>query len=232
MPSASTPRELLSTTRTLTRRVRVAQRGTWFPLLLFGAVTLGAVLINRYGHRDLTCRSPNSSSYVCSVSSTAGFVYWPIALVLCYAAIAAFYMTRARERGVGTPIKTYVVTGIVLAVLLTAASVWTAHNPRSPRAEFFGIPIGPGNGFGGVVYRLDSPACAIGLALLVLSRLERNWVLLGFTIGYLAIVLLAVNFGWVLRHPSPWSPLPHLVIAGALLLLGAAFFAVTERRSQ
>ena len=232
MPSASTPRELLSTTRALTRRVRVAQRGAWFPLLLFCVATLGAIPVNRYGHHDLTCTTPNPLSSRCLVYSTASFVYWPIALVLCYAAIAAFYVKRARERGVGTPIKSYVSAGIVLAALLTAASVWIAHNPPSPRGDFFGIATGPGTGLHGVVYRLDSPECAIGLALLVLARVERNWALFAFTVGYLVVVLLAVNFGWDLRRPSPWSPLPHLVIAGAMLLLGCAFFAVAERRSQ
>jgi hypothetical protein len=232
MPSASTPRELLSATRTLTRRVRVAQRGAWFPLLLFGVATFGAVPIDRYWHRNLTCTVVHRTGYICTVYSNSSFVYWPIVLVLCYAAITAFYVNRAQERGVGTPIKPYVIAGIVLAVVLTAASVWTAHNPPSPRGEFFAIPIGPGTHLGAVLYRLDSPACAIGLALLVLARVERNWALLVFTIGYLSIVLLSVNFGWVLRHPSPWSPLPHLVIAGALLLLGAAFFSVAERRTQ
>src|SRR5450755_3145518 len=232
MPSASTPRELLSTTRALTRRVRVAQRGAWFPLLLFCVATLGAIPVNRYGHHDLTCTTPNPVSSRCLVYSTASFVYWPIALVLCYAAIAAFYVKRARERGVGTPIQPYVIAGIVLAVLLTLVSVWVAHNPPSPRGDFLGIPTGPGTGLHGVVYRLASPECAIGLALLVLARVERNWALFAFTVGYLVVVLLAVNFGWDLRRPSPWSPLPHLVIAAALLLLGAVCFGVADRRTK
>ncbi|MFJ9841311.1 hypothetical protein ACIRYZ_12685 [Kitasatospora sp. NPDC101155] len=43
VPSPSSPREVLSSLGELTRRVRSAQRGTWFPLLLFGVLTLGGI---------------------------------------------------------------------------------------------------------------------------------------------------------------------------------------------
>ena len=80
--------------------------------------------------------------------------------------------------------------------------------------------------------RFESPVCAIGLALLVLARVERNWALLAFTLGYLAIVLLGVDFGWVLTHPSRWAPLPRLVITGGMLLLGGVGFALAEHASD
>lgn len=58
----------------------------------------------------------------------------------------------------------------------------------------------------GVLGRLISPGAAIGVALLVLARAERNRALLLLTLGYLAVVLVPVRFGWVLD--SPWYILP------------------------
>src|ERR1700675_1098259 len=94
------PQRLLSRTRELTDRVRQAQRATWFPLLVFAAVTVAATPVYRFGHYGRSCRMvgspPGPTGKVCSVYNAAGFVYWPIALVAGYAAIAAFYLYRSR----------------------------------------------------------------------------------------------------------------------------------------
>jgi hypothetical protein len=84
-----------------------------------------------------------------------------------------------------------------------------------------------------VLDRLVSPWGMVGVALLVLARLERNVALLLFTLGYLALVLLVLPMddGWA----SPnWGiraamALPQVVV-GAVLLLGAAGFAAAHRR--
>ena len=72
--------------------------------------------------------------------------------------------------------------------------------------------------------------CAIGLGLLVLAWAERNIALLGFTLGYLVIVLVPVTFGWVAA--PPWTYIPHLVIPGGVLLLGAIGFALAQRPAR
>jgi hypothetical protein len=238
-PSLATTHDLLATTRALTRRVRSAQRGAWFPLALFGLATLAAAPFERYGGFSRTCTSPNATGYVCSVYSSWSFVYWPTVLVLIYIAIAGFYARHAHERGVGTRVKPYVVVGIIVAVVLTAASLWVAKHPSTsgdmfglrarPGYAVFGLPLRPGSPLWASINRLVSPGAAIGLALLVLARIERNVALLVFTLGYLAIVLLSVNFGWVVRHPSPWFFVPHLVVAGMVLLLGSLGFALAGR---
>ena len=69
------------------------------------------------------------------------------------------------------------------------------------------------------------PAGAIGVALLVLAWLERHVALLVFALGYLAVVLVPINFGW--GTPGSQSAfVPMLVISGGVLLLGAAGFAL------
>jgi hypothetical protein len=231
MPGSGSPHELLATTRDLTRRVRIAQRGTWFPLVLLGAVTLGVAPVDRYAGRTFTCTTLGGGR-ICRVYSAWAFVYWPIALVLAYVAITGFYLRRSASRGIGTRARPYVIAGIVLAVLLTAAGLWAAHNPAHGAPALLGLHLQPQAPLSMFLTRLEGPACAIGLALLVLARVERNWALLVFTFAYLAVVLLGIDFGWVLAHPSPWAPLPRLVITGGMLLLGGVGFALAERPSN
>jgi hypothetical protein len=80
--------------------------------------------------------------------------------------------------------------------------------------------------------RLTSPQAAIGLALLVLARVERSWALLLFTVGYLVITLASFGFDSSLTHPSAWFFLPHLLVTAGALLVGSAGFAIAERRGK
>ena len=216
------PRRLLLDTRELAQRARAAQRATWFPLLVLAAVTFAATPVYRYGDYQLTCvTGPDAGAPVraCFVYSNAQFVYWPIALVLAYAAIAAFYIRRSRARGIETRVRPYAVAGVLIAIALTGASLWEAHNPAA----------GPANGLTGLGLRLASPASAIGLALLVLAWAERNRALLVLTAAYLVVVLARVSFGWAMAPLSHWYFVPRLVIDGGLLLAGGIGFALAQR---
>ncbi len=63
VPAAGSPRELLLGTRELTRRVRRAQRGAWFPLVLLGLVAAGAAPFYRVGpHPDAVCTAVGAGS--------------------------------------------------------------------------------------------------------------------------------------------------------------------------
>jgi hypothetical protein len=220
--SGDDPHRLLSSARELAQRVRRAQRATWFPLLVFAAVTFAAIPVSRYGgHHPENCAAVPGGR-ICTIYSTASFVYWPIALVLAYVAIAAFYIHRSRAQGVGTRVPPYVIAGIIVAALATGLSLWWVHaSPTSPYGQLLGM---------GVLGRLVSKGAAIGVALLVLAWAERNRALLLLTLGYLAAVLVPINFGWVLD--SSWYFLPPLVIDGSVLLLGGIGFAVARRPSR
>jgi hypothetical protein len=217
------PRRLLSDTRELARQARRAQRATWFPLLVLAAVTFAAIPVSRYGgYHVSTCVSvpaagaPGPPGLICSAYSDAQFVYWPAALVLAYIAIAAFYIRRSRALGIETRVRPYAIAGIIIAAVLTGAALWEAHHPGSPA------------GLSGLEHRVASPACAIGLALLVLAWAERNRALVLLTAGYLAIVLLAVGR---FRAEGPASFLAYLpaAIDGTVLLLGGIGFARAQR---
>jgi hypothetical protein len=135
--------------------------------------------------------------------------------------IAAVYIRRSRARGVETRVRPYAIAGIIIAAALTAAVLWELNDP-------------PANGPVGLLrsglgWRLVTPTCAIGLALLVLARAERSRTLLLLTLAYLAVVLVPVDFGWVMDPLSPWYAAPRLVIDGSVLLLGGVGFALAQR---
>ena len=214
------PHRLLSNTRELAQRVRKAQRATWFPLLVFAAVTFASIPVYRYsGHHLGTCVVTGPGLRACSVYTNGEFVYWPVALVLAYAVIAAFYIRRSRARGIETRVRPYAIAGSIIAAALAAAALWELNDPSA------GGPAG----LHGLGWRLVTPTCAIGLALLVLARAERNRALLFLTLAYLAAVLVPINFGWVLDPLSRWYFVPRLVIDGSVLLLGGIGFALAQR---
>lgn len=218
--SGDDPRRLLSSTRDLTRRVRQTQRATWFPLLVLAAVTFAAIPVyHSSGHHLGTCTVVPSGK-ICTAYSIGGLVYWPVALVLAYVAIAAFYIRRSQARGVGTRVRPYVIAGIILALAMTGAALWTLHHPLVSEHGLLGL-----SGLSSVV---GSWSCAIGLALLVLAWAERNRPLVVLVLVYLVVVLVPVSFGWGAGRGHV-SFLPQLVIHGSVLLLGGIGFLLAQR---
>jgi|HubBroStandDraft_6_1064221.scaffolds.fasta_scaffold144953_3 hypothetical protein len=219
---AGDPYLLLSNARELAHRVRREQRATWFPLLLLAALTLASVPVVRYGGHHLDCRAV-AGAMSCRVYSDAEFVYWPVALVLAYVAIAAFYLRRSRARGLGTRVRPYAIAGIVIAVALTGAALLELSDPAAGQ-NLLGLHAA------GLPGRLATPEAAIGLALLVLARAERNRPLLLLTIGYLAAILVPVTFAGIPDgiRSAAWYALPA-VVPGTMLLLGGVGFALAQR---
>ena len=213
------PHRLLSNTRGLAQRARKAQRATWFPLLVLAAVTFASIPVYRYGGHHLGTCVATGRLRACTAYPAGAFVYWPAALVLAYTVIAAFYIRRSRAQGIETPVRPYAIAGIIIAVAFTGAALWELYNPSASG------PVG----LHGLGLRLATPTCAIGLALLVLARAERNRALLLLTLAYLAVVLVPVSFGWVMGPLSHWSLLPRLVIDGSVLLLGGIGFALAQQ---
>jgi hypothetical protein len=213
------PDELLSGTRRLTLRVRQAQRGTWFPLLLFGVITLASAPLILSSRNVVDCRVL-SHGRVCLAFSPWSYVYWPLASVLGYAVVAVFYLHRARRRGIGTRVRPYAFAGVITAAAATGVSLWLVLRPAAG-----GYPPAAPSSATELLYRLVSPEAGIGLALLVLAWVERNSALLLFGLAYLVIACS----GWMQDHRS--LPGFLLAVTGAMLIAGGIGFALAERRT-
>jgi len=223
VPPTDSPHDLLVAVRDLSRQVRSAQRGTWFPLLVFGVITLASIPIYRYAPRSKilgTCRSGPQHTVLCSGTNPWAYAYWLVALIVAYVVIAAFYVRQSRRRGVGTPVRPYVIVGVILAVATAALTLWLAFHTPIP-ASIESIHISLARRF---AHGLATPMTAIGLALLVLAWVERNRALLAYTVVYLAIVL--AQAGQITHSRSQWFFLPHLLIPAVILLAGSAGFAL------
>jgi hypothetical protein len=230
VPSPDTPHEVLAGLRELTRRVRAAQRGAWFPLLLLGLLVLGGILVDRLTFHASTGPCPQAAAGTgCVLVKQGSPLYWTLGLALAYLATAVFYIRRSRERGVGSPIRPYVVAGVVVVALIAPARFWDAGQ-TSGAVDVWGLHFHATPGTEAFLARLTGRATSVGLPLLVLAWVERNRALLLFTLAYLVIELIPVTFG--LAHvsvASPWSAVPHLVVPAVFLLLGALGFALAER---
>jgi hypothetical protein len=214
------PRRLLSDVQSLAHRVRLDQRLTWVALLVLGVVTLVGIPFDWFGIK-LDC-APDGS---CIFARRGVLYYWPPALLLAYGAIAVAYVRTTRARGVGARVLPYAITGAVTTVVFTAAWIGAAvYFPDHP-IEFSQWVL--------LIDRLIAPWGTIGVALLVLARLERNVALLVFTLAYLVLVVLVLpmNDGLSSGGIRAGFAIPQL-IAGVALLLGAAGFALARRRQR
>jgi hypothetical protein len=131
---------------------------------------------------------------------------------------------------VGTPTHPYLVAGAVFALLLAGLSVWAAHHPVL-QAQVFGLHVQSGTSLAGIGSRVISASAAAGLALVLLARVERSWVVAVVAVVYLVVVLAPVDFGWVVARPSPWWFLPHLVVGACVFTVGAGAVGVAQRVS-
>ncbi len=221
------PRSLLTETRALSHRVRLTQRGGWFPLLVFAGVTFAAVPFHRYGPHRVDCSTTHGGGRTCLAYPALALWYWPVALLGAYVAIGWFYVRRSQLRGVGTRVRPYVAVGAVLTVLVTGWAFWATSHPAFLVDALHLQSSQPSR----ALYRIASPAGAIGLALLFLAWIERSRPLLMVTIAYLIVAVATVGIGRF-AHPSPWAFLPHLLIDGGVLLIGGILLAATQEAER
>lgn len=227
VPVGGDPHQLLSDVRNLARRVRRDQRVTWAALLVLAAATLVMVPVDRY-LLDVNC-VPTADGSRCEIWHRGAAFFWPVALLAAYAAIAASYVRVARTRGLGTRVLPYAITGATGAALYIVAGLLVRQYLLSHP-----VPAEPFPYWAMLLDRLIAPGGTIGIALLVLARLERNIPLLGFTLGYLAVVLTPITFD---VGPHWWTPQDTMnstqqIINGTVLLLGAIGFAAAARRQR
>jgi hypothetical protein len=249
--SAPEPGQLLSHLARLRRQARAARHGYWFPLVIFGLLTLVAIpLYSAAGPVGWSGYSPvvHVAYYPLgraiplgpSMFAPLAFViewYWPFALALGFLLTVLWYRWHASQTGVETRAHGYLVTGLVLTVAATVLPVLLFRPPLP------GWPFLPNLWLTGTVAFL-----IIAVGLWVLAWAERSKGLAFIALGYTAVTLLIgafnvraapyglgpalgfgrpVGFSPVLR---PGYPLVLMLPAMVLLVAGLASFFVQETR--
>lgn len=231
-PESESPQQLLAAAEGYARKARLAQRQTWFPLLVLGLVVAAWPIFGLTGPPRGGCgpvvHTAQGEFRYCTIAGSRAFLwYWVIGLSLAYVVITLFYLWRARQRGVGTRVGRYGWAWLGGLVLI-GASVWAVHTHLNN--------FTPGDNR--MAFRLAAftPMLAVGAGLFVLAWVERYPALAWFTVGYLAFAAVVLVSTWpslelshhVGHHPVGFAASRYVVV-GAVLLLGSAGFALTER---
>ena len=211
---------------------RPARHGYWFPLLLFGGLAaLSLPLSVLASPRSATSYAMLTREIYPTVTQAmyfgGGFAsgpfpfplgwYWVGVLLSGLLITAAWYRWRDRRTGRSTPLRGYLVTGLVLAVVTAALPLLAWGTPISVAS--LGL-----NAWSWLdsLWRLGTFALlAIGVGLAILARAGRSRALGAMTAVYFAAVGLA---GWLALQQPPMLPVlgyadPGVGLPAAVLLL-------------
>jgi hypothetical protein len=231
------PGELLGEMRAIRRRARIARHAYWFPLVLFGSLTLGSVpfYIRRLpvsggvvrigpGLGVLQSRFLGGAGLFEVADGTA--YYWLAAMLLGVTATVSWYRWRGNRIGLRTPALSYLITGLALLALALLIPVVSGRSVRLPL-------LWPGD------YVISDlfPLLLIGLGLFVLAWSERSTGLVAIAVGYFAIALVAnLYFLSNVLYRLHWnlSPaavaVPNVVLPALVLLITGGGAWVVQRR--
>lgn len=225
--------QILDSLQEISRETRHVRHSYWFPLMLFGAVILGALPFYYYSLGNYGGR-PGPVSVIDRFGFGAGdanhpwgaALFWLISVPLAYVLVAVFYKVRANRTGVQGRVWPFVVTGLVLFAMLLASAPGVVVLLHAPRWLV---------SWQGQIHQLYSrgltPIIVISIALFVLARLERSWGLFWIAMAFFPIAILAnlynienafqrVNWivpGWAANLAVPGG---FLVFFGAVSLIG------------
>lgn len=236
------PGALLSDLSRLRHRARAARHGYWFPLVLFGLLICAAAPFY------VTAEAPPAAGvYVInrSLMLLAGMPggpgrfylgwYWLIALVTGYLLTVLWYRRHARQAGVRTPARGYLVTGIVLVVL---AIVLPPLTRLLPRVGVLWLPLADGWIRGTLAFLV------IAAGLWVLAWTERSRALAAIALAYTGTALLVslynvenilFRLGWNPgsgRFAWQLTVLPDVLLPAVVLLAGGLGAFLTQRRQR
>jgi hypothetical protein len=210
----------------LRRAARRDRHAYWFPLTLFGVLTLASapLYVDPVGPDAL--RAPRDGFALSGLggdlllrSSGIGW-FWLVALIGGFLVSLWWYRRHARRAGVQTPTRAYAkvgLIGVLVGLALGPVLRWLsagAWNPISDISRVLLWPVFVLFGMGIV------PLAVIGIGLLVLARLERSRVLAvvaGAVLGALLLGPVYVNTFFI---ESPYGYLPVVIVPGLVLLAG------------
>lgn len=224
---------LLDEMRKLRSDARSARHAYWFPLVLFSLLTFLAVPFYLPPRVPPGTSVGGAASSVPLLSGAPGLLvqsylgnFWLVALFGGLALTLAWYRRHARQVGMRTPSRGYVITMAVL----TGLTVILPLLAQLPGLGFLLMPL-PGD----LTIRGTFPFLIIAAGLWVLARAERSAGLAVIAAVYTGTALLAslydienvlYRLGWNASPGVPNVLLPAIV----LLIAGAVAFAAQRRQ--
>ena len=237
------PGELLASMTALRRRTRADRNAYWFPLVLFGLLTVAAAPLYVESTEPAGMRAlPEDSHPLAALggdflerSAALGW-YWLVALVAGYLLSLGWYHWRGERMGLRTPTRAYRTAGAVgllVGLLLPVTMSFLTSNTDASVSEVTSWLTNP---VLGVANRGMLPHLVIALGLLVLARLERSLGLLVVALFFTAAVV-SVNLWFHLTEFKPgdlsrWSFLLAAVPPAAILLVGGATALFASRTAR
>jgi hypothetical protein len=231
--------DLAGELRALRRRTRTDRHAYWFPLVLFGLITCGAIPFYLQG-TPAGRGAPSGPA----LPMLGGFLahrhlgyYWLVALLAGVLLTLLWYRRNARRVGLQTPALGYLVTVAVLTGLALAIPLLSqVRSPHSLRWLHHLQLLWPGD----LVIRGTFPFVIIAVGLWALAWAERSRALAVIAAAYTGAALLAslydvenvlFRIGW---NPGPGqydlTTLPNVLLPALVLLAaGAGAFAVQRR---
>jgi hypothetical protein len=233
------PGDLAGELRALRRRARADRHAYWFPLVLFGLITCGAVPFYLQGAPTGQDAPSGPALPVLGGVLTHRYLgyYWLIALLAGVLLTLLWYRRNARRVGLQTPARGYLITVAVFTGLaLAIPPLSQVRSPHSLRWLHHLQLLWPGD----LTIRGTVPFVIIAVGLWVLAWAERSRGLAVIAAAYTAAALLAslydvenvlFRFGW---NPAPgqWNltALPNALLPALVLLAtGAGAYAVQRR---
>lgn len=225
--------ESLFASHVLLEHTRRARRGGWFPILLFGIVTLAALPLYQIqttcGQGGFVCVGTphvgalNAFSSAYSLQSQGRWisVYWVLAVLSVYGLTVLYHRRRGFITGLRGRTWPTVGTGAILLAAILMAAGWMS-----------GWPVTIGNNG-------TEPLAIVAISLFVLARTERSVPLAMFAIGFFVLVCISLFYNVVnvfervgLAAPFRGSAalLPNLIVPGIYLVLGGLLFWNSTRR--
>ena len=234
--------DLLTEMQQLRRRTRAARHAYWFPLILFGLLTCASLPLYAAGQRNGIVREGLPPVTFGGLPSAMGQrslgYYWLAALLGGLLLTLVWYYTRARRVGLATPIRGFIATAALLAVLaLVIPLLSQVHTPSQLSWLQHLRVLFPGD----LVLRGAFPFVIIAAGLLVLAWAERSLALAVIAAVYTAAAVLAslydienLLFRLGLNWPDSYSilaSLPNVLLPGIVLLVaGTGAFAVQRQQ--
>ncbi|MDP9342381.1 MAG: hypothetical protein M3Q23_09880 [Actinomycetota bacterium] len=219
--------EWLGAAQQLKRRTRATSRRYWFPLIVFGLITLGSTPL----YVEPPASGPVSSSYVGAffVSSPQRLsLYWVLATAVGYLATVLYYRWRDRKSGVVASVRPFVYTGVALFVLLMLVS------PGGLALIGLSSRWTPWFKVGDLFIRGLTPILTVAIGLVVLSAFERSVAFAAYALAFLGVALTVnlydignVTYRLGLGQHGLQA---NVLTAAAVLLAGGAGFWLAGRR--